>query len=484
MHKALKAWADKLQQGAIPAMRLNTEKVRQLSAQEHINMGELAVIIEKDPGLSTHLLNRINTIKHKNLRSEVTTVEHAVMMLGIEQLRSLPDAVPLLEKVENGESRQRLNRIYARSFHAAHLARHLATLRHDMDPAEIYLAAFLHDLGEMLLALYAPKKLQEIESHPKQQSIEPREAEYVVLGFGVDHLSLELGRRWYQPSLMRDSLKAENAANPRVLGVMLAVQIAKAAEQGWYTQKMTKTLEELARHMHKELGEVTAMVHRNAVEAAREAQMYGIPPPAINLIHPSQPEAEPGYVEPEPEVAEVEEDSGGFCLAPQLHILKQSLVKLKTAREDALNLNQILSLAMDGLHDGIGLNRVVFAMRNPDKYQLVSRAIAGADNDPQFSQFVINLHGSHLFSRILDKPQGLWVNDDNRSKIWPMIPPEVYRLIQSNSFYLMSVFVQEKPVGIFYADRHTGTSALDETSYKYFKQVVTLTANAMANLSR
>ncbi len=495
MHKALNLWADKLQHATVPALPRATEALAQLSVDENVNMWNLAQVVEKDPGLSVALLRRVNSGNNKRLRTEVTTVEHAMMMLGLTQVRTLPGAVPLIDKVGEPRGRQRAMQLIARSFHAAHQARELARLRKDLEPDEIFLPAMLHNVGEMLLWLYAPAKMAQIEELTSRQQMEPEEAQYVVLGFGIDHLTLELARRWGLPGLLQESLKAESAQKSRIYGIMLAVQIARTAEQGWYRQEMTQILEQAADYLGHGFGDTAGRIHRFAVEAAQATACFRIAPAAALLLLPAQPDAAPGW-KPEPPPAQAEAAAGAaeetpntdeqaaFCLMPQLHILRRALQELQEGmRARNLTLQKILSLTMDGMHDGIGLNRVVFALLTQERHQLRARAIAGSDNDPAFNRFLIELNGAHLFTRLMEKPQALWINDTNRVKFWPLVPRPFQRIIRSNSFLVLSVFVKGKPVGMFYADRHSEACHLDAHAYHRFKQLGMLAAQAMESVS-
>lgn len=492
MHNTLNAWADKLQHAVLPALPQTAADLARLSADDNVNMWNLARVLEKDPGLCVALLRRVNAGGQKRLRTEVTTVEHGMMMLGLTQLRALPKSVPLIQRAGDATGRERALRLMARSYHAAWQAREMARLRKDLEPDEIFLPALLHHLGEILLWLYAPAKMAHIEELTARQQIEPEEAQYVVLGFGIDHLTLSLARRWGLPTLLQDSLKSESAQQPRIYGVMLAVQLARAAEQGWYRAATTGVLEHMAEHLGHDFGYVTNHTHRYAVEAARLADCYPSDPAAALLLHPSQPEAAPGW-KPEPVAAtgeapgpapEGEEPASAFCLAPQLHILRQSLQELQAGMKARnLTLQKVLSLTMDGMHDGTGLNRVVFALLTQERHQLRARAIAGADNDPVFDRFHIELNGAHLFTRLMEKPQALWINDTNRVKFWPMVPKPFQRIVRCNSFMVLSIFVKDRPVGLLYADRQCGGCGLDAHAYHRFKQLGMLAAQAMEMVS-
>lgn len=134
------------------------------------------------------------------------------------------------------------------------------------------------------------------------------------------------------------------------------------------------------------------------------------------------------------------------------------------------------------MHDGIGLNRVVFARYNSEENCLQGQVIKGAENDPVFNRFQISLQETNLFTHLLDKPQAVLVNQQSRAKFWPLVPDEFQKIIATNSFVAMSVFHKDKPYGIFYADRHSPNCQIESRSYNYFKTLVTHTSKVLQQL--
>ncbi|MCW8983292.1 MAG: hypothetical protein OQK13_04535, partial [Gammaproteobacteria bacterium] len=132
----------------------------------------------------------------------------------------------------------------------------------------------------------------------------------------------------------------------------------------------------------------------------------------------------------------------------------------------------LIQNTMLALHDGIGLNRVVFAVPT-NRNQLKGRSVIGSDNNPIFNQFSIDVLPGSLFEKIMSKPTTLWLDDHNREKFWPHIPEDFQRKICNSSFFISSIHQNDKPYALIYADRHTVQCRLDERSYKLFKRITT-----------
>jgi len=493
-------------------------------------------IILKDPGLALHTLKQLQVGSGKPLRAEISSMAQAAMLLGVERAKRLPLGHPQLERTLSGYAQKGYIRTACRAFHAAFQAWDWAHIKNDHAPEEIMLAALLHDVAEMALWVSAPEKMHQFRKLMLKDHLPTDEAQYIIFGESLEHFSREIAVHWRLPSLVNDALRPENARNPRVQGVMLAVQLARTTERGWYWEKAERVMPQIADYLGAPLEEVIPHVHKNAIRAAREAPFYDARQAAALL--PMLPGGEQLSIEEEfPEAeAEIEADvstvapatvsqtalqvvaqtskhaittdvqtniktdksvnagpvaplsaitakalATQVCLIPQEHSYQAALRELHKGI-GKMDLNELLRTALHGMRDGIGLNRVVFTLltKNPDK--LVSRYIIGSDNDPIFSRFEIRLDNPHLFTRLMEKQVSLWINDDNRAKFWPLVPDSFKVLIKTNSFFTMSIHVDGKPIGLFYADRRSNDCKLDETAYKQFRQTCQLIAKGIANI--
>ena len=484
MNEALADWVNKLDTQGLPALQESTERLRVLGSKDNSNMDELVAVIESDPGMTLRLIRYINNLRHKHLRTEITTVHHGLMMLGMSHLQKIPEDTELVEDLPEA-SRERLLRHFSQGLHAGYQVRDLARITKETVADELYLAAMLHNMGTMLLDLHAAEEMSRVRELMHQKQMEADQAEYVVFGFTTDQLTIELAKLWKLPEILLDSLRGENAQHKRVLSVMLSAQIAETAENGWYNPDMMELLEPLADLLLSDIGSVATLLHQNAAESARASMHLGVPHPATMLLYPVPPVVDANTLPIEQQntqLPEELEENADFCLAPQRPALIKTLKRLSDHDKEPLLLRDVLALTMEGMHDGLGLNRVMFAMLTPDKGQLKSRRILGSGNDPQFNRFTVDLNSHNLFVRLLEKPQSLWLDDNNRAKFFPLIPINIHKLLRNDSFFVMSLFIRDKPIGIFYADRHTRSCRLDEQSYKYFKHLVTQASMCLAQL--
>jgi len=466
MNNNLTKWIELAHKQAIPILKHTISELRILCQKPEIPLKEITHVVERDPGLVVHILHNSNKQTGGRLSSEITHINQAFRLMGTDQLTKLPDALPAVGDVLNDKSKIRLLATFNRAYHAARFATDWAALRRDMTPDEVFAATQLHFLGEMIIAIHAPELLDKITKSRIEDHLASEEAQYLVLGFTFNELTLEIAEKFKFPKLVTEGLSSENAKYPRAYGIMLGVQLVRnISHEGWFSEHTLELQQNVAEWMDVTEDYIIARTHTIAAEVAREIPQYDTPAMArlLPLIR----------VAPKIQAEQNTQHMAEICLIPQVPLLRSALHEMTQFSPKDVRLEEVLKLIVSAMHDGIGLNRVVFCLYNKDDNVLQGHVIKGAENDPTFNRFQITIDGKNLFSHFLNKPQAVLVNNQSRNKFWPLVPAEFQKLINTNSFVAMSIFIKNKPFGLFYADRHTAACQLDERSYSYFKTFCT-----------
>ncbi|QEP43168.1 HDOD domain-containing protein [Ectothiorhodospiraceae bacterium BW-2] len=472
MNATLIKWVNSLQSIELPAITHNIKVLKNLIVRETIPMDQVDRVLEKDIGLALRLIRQLNKIQHQHGRDDIDSIPQARMFSGLDKLSLLPQKLPSLEKCDNRVVLNYLT-ILKRYYHAAVQARQWAIRRQDPDPNAIFLATLLHCVGELALWIKVPEKMVNIQKRIVTNDTEPEEAQYLELGFLIDEFTKELAKVWHLPIIFQRSLYPENASDSRIYTIMLAIELSHSGEVDWYSPETREIETRLAKLMRLETGETVAMIHTTAAIAAIESNYIRLPHAANRLLLPAYPIATE-------ETNDSEETQSSrqvsFCLAPRRPLLLRYLKQLKQHRGERL-FKEIIQSAMLAMHDGLGLNRVVYGVVTSDHY-IKARSIVGSD-DPDFNRFSIELPPKSFFRQVLQRPVPIWLNQNNYARYWPRIPPKFRQKLEVKSFYVMALYVNDKLCGVFYADRANPHCHLDERSFKLFKRVVAETANAL-----
>lgn len=523
----------------LPIFAHTVKAFRNALSASVLNWKDIGDIILKDPGLVLQTIQLLKSGSKRAASLEITNMSQAVMLMGMDRVRSLLSGLPVLEQTLPEKSKVGYTKAVNRSLHAAFQARNWAQWRNDFAPEVVYIATLLHDIPELALWVSEPRKMYELRRRVYKDGMSPDEAHHITLGQSLQHYGRQVTSDLHLPTFVHDVLRPENASIARVQNVLLAVQLANSVEFGWYTETVSQIIGEVATHIKKNATETVKIIHQNALYVAHDSPFTEVKPAAalLALIHSDDdglileefpdgpdeviqqtavkererqdaqaPKPLPGKntlsapdtaikhkagsitvesASPKPRVipAQLDESSTNkdsvVCLSPQPALFAQAVKDLESGM-GTLDANQIIRIAVHGMHEGIGLHRVVFVTQVSKRPYLEARCMAGTDNDPAFNRFQIKLDRLNLFSRLLEKPSGIWINDENRGRYWQSVPDEFKVLVKVNSFCAMSVFVDSKPAGLFYADRHSLDCRIDKQAFTQFRHLGLLASKCLA----
>jgi len=151
---SLNAYVEYLTGADLPVLRHTRRQLEEAHADsDRVTARQLSQIVLQDPLMAVKVLYYIQPFRGKSLRTDITTVGSAIMMLGIEPFfNKFSDLVTVEERLaDQPEALLGAVRTIRRVQRAAHWANEWALWRHDLNSEEVAMATLLHDLGEILV---------------------------------------------------------------------------------------------------------------------------------------------------------------------------------------------------------------------------------------------------------------------------------------------------------------------------------------------
>lgn len=276
--KGIDEWVSFLGSNEMPILRQTARKLEQARQNvDTISGRDIAGIVLQDPLMAVRVLAYIQPFTGKHLRSEITTIANAVMMLGIEPFFRKFEAPNTIETMLKDEPQALLGvlQVIRRVQRASRYAHDWAFERHDMNNEEVALAALLHDLAEILLWCFAPGLASEIRDKlQKDKTLRSHVAQEEVLGFPLVELQKALCSAWHLPELLNTLMDDSNAHLPRVQNVTLAVNLARHSTDDWTNAALPDDFAAIERLMH--------------IDRQTLLSRLGIPDDAIRGLLPTQ----------------------------------------------------------------------------------------------------------------------------------------------------------------------------------------------------
>ena len=475
--QSLDEWASFLKDRSLPLLKTTCEQLKPLGPLEDVSMARFSNVVLTDPGLTLTLLRAASQRHSKHLQGEVPTIDNAAMILGIACVEKIIQEMSCLDDLTDARSKEHYMQVVARTYHGAYQAYSMARIRVDMIPEEIFTASMLQQVAALMLLVHAPAVV------PDVAFLDNEKIQQQALGFTLQQLSQRLSQEWNLSHFIQLSLdKEEHDNNPRIYEIHLAGHVAQAAERGWETEEMEKLLEDIAAHLHIGIAEVQSEIRDTAIQSAEETPFYGVENATTKLLEEENSAAEDAENMPK----DASQNTPKTVPTPPAASrnndeLERIIAELETLLQGPFQLPQLMTLLKQGFHSALGLNQAFFAMLAKDRKHLASRFIFGSQKG--FRNLRIPIIRGNLFERLLEKPQAIWVRDDNRQKIIRLIPLDFYKLIDVDNFFLTTICIKGKPLGLVYGDRHGSSERLDDIDYQNFRRLCKMLARGFEQLS-
>ena len=193
----------------MPAFPRNEQRVLELTRDINCRPKDRVAVIEKDPVMTMKILKVINSAFY-SLPTRITTVNHSVIYLGINTVKSLAlsvAAVGMLPPVNSaGFDTQRY---LLHSLSTAGVARQLCIHfgGEDTDPGDCYVAGLLHDFGKVVFAQFLAPEFREALALSVDNAMPLHRAESEVIGVDHGYAGAMLAARWQFPEALVDCIR-------------------------------------------------------------------------------------------------------------------------------------------------------------------------------------------------------------------------------------------------------------------------------------
>ncbi|MCC5857888.1 MAG: HDOD domain-containing protein [Ectothiorhodospiraceae bacterium] len=468
-------WLGALGNTALPIMATTRQAAAATrdSIDDARTLGELAY---RDPALCVNLLREANRHHHRHLDARTTTVEQAVMMLGLTRTLTLIDAYADVESALDQPGLDGFLAENAAAYHAACHAHAWAEIRKDILPTEIRTAATLAPVATLLLwqheadAMHAACELSGHEGHLRP------DAEYVQLGFYSGELGAMLVQHWRLPAMVTEQLLPNKIVGNRALGINLAFRLTALAPHGWDHPGIDALMSTLGVYLGGDEQNARTIVQKTT---ARALDNWPDPLPPAWAPLAREPGTRPRS-RPQPATGET-----AFCLLPQRQLLDRLLESCRQGGDSRIRqelgqqhrrvdpFDPPIALALRALHHACGLNRSLFLIADSHGELLHPYMAVGWEGEPLLLQVDLPVHPGSALAHQLADGEPHWLTANQVDVLQRKSRTIAYQLLDRQGAYLAPIRVDGRLFGLLYADRRGQGCGLDARSYDRFRRTST-----------
>lgn len=170
--------------------------LEQIEAPE-CSVAAITDLIIQDPTLATNILKLANSAAYA-ARSTFTSVQRAVAYIGLRELHGIVIGAAILEAMSARTSFD-LNRLFLRAFHCGLLTKIIGDVAKLDDRDMAFTAGLLHDIGTIVIRVFTPERLENIDQLVADTGRPRVEIEAEVLGLTASEIGYQLTQHWNIP---------------------------------------------------------------------------------------------------------------------------------------------------------------------------------------------------------------------------------------------------------------------------------------------
>lgn len=217
----------------LPSLPGIIERINKMLENPDTPMNEVGQVISTDPAIAFKTLRLINSAYYA-LREKVTSVEHAVVMLGSKVVRNLVLTATVFDSMKGGAES------YIRHSICCGILMEILTRHHKqklpLQTDEAFVFGLLHDIGKVIFSQFLPEESRAVEQEVAKSKTPMFLVERKIVG--VDHAAIgsQLALRWKLPEPLVQAIAGhhelflclEDVAQPLAANLAVADYICHA----------------------------------------------------------------------------------------------------------------------------------------------------------------------------------------------------------------------------------------------------------------
>ncbi|MBF0319885.1 MAG: HDOD domain-containing protein [Nitrospirae bacterium] len=459
---------------------------------DETSIRELADVILDDLSITNKILKKVNSIGYASAQGggRITTITRAVFVAGFEKVKSIALSILLFETLKDKATADYLKADIVTSIMSGAMARDIAAAIGIRKCEEIFIYAVFHDLGKLLVTFLLPLKLREIMKLVKKGAMIEERAVKQTLGVSYQEIGMDIAAQW---SFSKEMISTMNNIDGSVVSqpktesdkihkiICFANEMSKAMTQdikqirGSFSKIMERyasaiplTHERIVQIIGDSAKEMVEYSHNYESKANMGNTLKHITK-AVELLNRKDPDV------PEEDDEDLEaQELDTFDFGEQLNkpkrplystiardmphnagdILTKGIQDVSQFMLGGASFNEVLDAILNLMYRSIGFSRVLFCVKHTHDPFMEGRFGLGDNITEIIKLFRFELCESpDFFNLSISRNKEMIVDDINDERIKSRVPDWYRKLLDSQTFMLLPISVNDKPIGIIYADK-------------------------------
>jgi HD-like signal output (HDOD) protein len=479
-----------------PAFSANIQELLGILEDPYYPVFEVSRVVLRDVSLTTQILKLVNSIYFQSRQRQVHTISSAVMIMGFELVRDLAVGLKLFENFQKSASLDKVKQLMFLSFFMALAVQELAHQDHRFEGEELFLTALLYNFGELAAAYYFPEEYRRVMDAVQEGHLSKSEAVHQVFHFSLDDLGQSLLMTWNFPDKLRVCLADLKQPGRDLPGpaehrrrlfkgieelsqALLNPEVSSEKRQK-LQERMARTLGLQPENMVRSMGVCLHRLQELTRILKIDVENLGLSLPSVK----GEEDQAPGKVDREEAVAgppgqpPVPEGQGSDQELSRLNFLLQVIEEINQAIATRMPIHRLFMMILEGIYQGIGFDRVVFCMVDPQRTWISGRFGMGEGVEALLPLLKAPFTSkTNPLSLSLAHAREYMVHPGSRPKEPPFLEEDFWRASRAQAVLVSPILIDAAPIGVIYLDRLQALpaiTALDRQRLQSFRDLAVI----------
>ncbi len=197
------------------ALGTSVQLISKLSAAEDGGTGDITAAILRDAALTARLLRLANSSRNARSGRNVSTIDQAIAILGLNTVKSVALSLALLDTMANNPQARLLNaEIVAAYFCGAFCAEVTRVNGGRYSAQEAQVCGLMQNLGRMMALYHLYPEIERSQCLLAERNLTEDEAIIETLGLGFEEIGAAIAAHWTLPDVLLKSIAIRKEKAP------------------------------------------------------------------------------------------------------------------------------------------------------------------------------------------------------------------------------------------------------------------------------
>jgi eukaryotic-like serine/threonine-protein kinase len=175
---------------------------------------DISAAVLHDPALTAKLLQLTNSSRFARSGSSISTIDQAVAILGMNNVKSSAESLASLNSVSNKSQLNQLQAEIVAGFFTGRLAAAITRANSSYNAQEAQVCGLLQNLGRMMSLYFLYEDIERSRKLQNELNITENEAVLQTMGVSFEEIGMAIEQHWNLPDSLTKTLMADTLITP------------------------------------------------------------------------------------------------------------------------------------------------------------------------------------------------------------------------------------------------------------------------------